>query len=518
MLLHAGYKDYDFLFLSSEKGLTKALGGLFDEAIHLLGVEPQKMLHIGDNYESDIRRARLKGIRAFHLDKLSNAFTETIVGKRFAKKSLYPIRWEKSHLLRKDRSLDFWLTIWRGLSTNRSACRNDDFFFRLGYDHVGMLLLGFCLWLNDEANNLGISNLYFFARDGHILRQAYERLGRHGIVDGFNAQYLFASRRAMNLPAITQVDERSCDFLVSGTSCLTVGEFLKRAGMNPESFELEIRSVGFQGAYQRVDSRKDYKLLRALFRILEPKLLTISREERRLLIQYWRQEGVFDSKHCGIVDIGWHGSLQDSFSELLRLEGYEGRVTGFYLGTYPAAKDREARGARHRAYLFQGGEPKDQLNSVKGCVELFEWFFSAPHGSVLGFSKDGSGSMIPILESGSLEVVREENSARVQSGALAFVDDILSGLPSGVKPPDVPPWLSIALIDGLIHHPTIEEAHLLGEIRHAEGFGGVSQARPLISPIPSLWNPLNFCRIPKAYRNSFWRAGYRRKLLAKVLI
>ena len=512
MLQKSGYESPDFLMISSETGSTKAHGGLFDEALDHLLIPPQSLLHIGDNLDSDVHRARSKGVAAFHITKVSEGLRETIAGKRFLRQSLAPLSLKKNPSSEGSAARDLWVSLWRGLVAKRAFLNEEDVWFQLGYDYVGILLLGFGLWIDAEAKKSGVSDLYFLARDGHVLLKVHEKLLERGMASIHRARYLFASRRALNVPAMSEVDEGVCDFLVSGTSRLSVKDFLQRVGLNPSHFVDEIKAAGFDGPLQCVDDGLSYGRLRALFRSLAPELLAVASQERALLYRYWEQEGVFRADHCGIVDIGWHGSLQDSMCRLMGQYGQSTKVTGLYLGTYAAAKDREAKGARHQAYLFKAGEPQPLLQAVKGSIELFEWFFCAPHGSVLGFQESPEGQISPLFESGVLEAAREGSAARLQLGALAFIDDALSAFQEGHQPPLVPPDLAIALIEELLHHPTLEEVSLLGTIPHAEGFGGVSQVRPMIDPIPALWNPLNLKRLISDYKTSFWRPGYRRRL------
>jgi hypothetical protein len=181
-------------------------------------------------------------------------------------------------------------------------------------------LLGFVFWLDRQARSEQVTQLYFLARDGHIMQAAHQLLCDHDLAF-CSGRYLYASRRAFNVPALTEINERTCDFLVSGTTRMPVGAFLSRIGLSVLESLPMILAAGFSGPEQMVLSGEDYGRLRALFYTLAPNLLLQAHAERSLLSEYLQQEDVHNQSHIGLVDIGWHGSLQESFCKLLSLSG-----------------------------------------------------------------------------------------------------------------------------------------------------------------------------------------------------
>ena len=61
-----GITGYKKLFVSSEYGVTKHGGALFDVAIKELNIDKTKMIHIGDNKHSDYDVPMSKGIKSIH--------------------------------------------------------------------------------------------------------------------------------------------------------------------------------------------------------------------------------------------------------------------------------------------------------------------------------------------------------------------------------------------------------------------------------------------------------------------
>ena len=57
---------YSKIYVSSEWSLTKSAGGLFDLFCQKEGFEPEQVIHIGDNYQSDYLSAVKKGFQAVY--------------------------------------------------------------------------------------------------------------------------------------------------------------------------------------------------------------------------------------------------------------------------------------------------------------------------------------------------------------------------------------------------------------------------------------------------------------------
>jgi hypothetical protein len=173
--------------------------------------------------------------------------------------------------------------------------------------------------------------------------------------------------------------------------------------------------------------------------------------------------------------------------------------------------DRIAAGSRQHAYLCEGGEPANRLAVIRASVEVFEWIFCAPHGSVLGFKQTPTG-IEAVLESGGLEKLRQDTATKMQEGALQFIHDALGCFKPGALPPPIPANLAISLLEDLLHHPTAQEAKALGDLPHAEGFGDIVRVLSIARPESKPYNVFSWPILINGYRTSFWRKGYKRRL------
>lgn len=66
-----GLKDYfeEMFSATSDFGLVKKTGRFYSEILKVIGVSPDEVVHIGDNWVFDYLAAREAGIRAFFLDR-----------------------------------------------------------------------------------------------------------------------------------------------------------------------------------------------------------------------------------------------------------------------------------------------------------------------------------------------------------------------------------------------------------------------------------------------------------------
>jgi HAD superfamily hydrolase (TIGR01549 family) len=493
LLREAGYDvDDESLFVSSTHRVSKGSGRLYERMLTATSARPSEVLHIGDNRFADFEQARRVGFRAVLIER-----TE----------------------LRAERSAPAGTggtaaALARGAST-RSLFANGaptDFWHRFGYRQAA-LYFGFAEWLRDSLVEDGFDHVYFLSRDGHIMRRVFEAIGADRAI---STSYLYASRRAFNIPAISQLDEPSLRFLEHGSAGMRVRHFLERVHLDAIAHVDAIRAVGFAGpeVVVRQDDAGERARLRALFQRLEGPLLARAAEERAMLLRYLAQEGVLGRRRVAVVDLGWHGTLQESLASTLRMTGHDISVYGYYLGTFEGARGREDRGHPMRAYLFKHGRPVELAHAVTACVEIYELLHAAPHGTVVRF-EERDGRVVPVLAPHEAPAAQLAVAMRAQEAALAGVVELAALRARIPSPLRITPDDAVADLRRVLTRPTIEEARHLGNIVHADGFGDLHLTRPLARP-PSL---TSIILAPRAawdgYFQSFWKEGYVTRLIGR---
>lgn len=513
MLEQGGYAGYSFAHVSSTSFDTKARGSLYRTILRTEGLAPQRWLHVGDNFDSDVRAALEAGIRALYYEKCTARLQIDRAAYRRHLADPPPRTAEIEARL--------FHSSCAGLVSSRTYCNPDGgstdsvdgFWADWGYRHVGPLLAGFGTWLARELQRRDAHRVYFLARDGYLIKSAVDRIlaSEPSAEENVTTQYLYASRRAYNFASITRIDDESLDFLTSGTSRLTPRAFLARIDIDIDRHPVALRQSGLS-ADQPVHDAHGYRCLRELLRLLEEPIIDHAQAEFALLSRYFREQGLLDQSEIILVDLGWHGSLQQAIGKLISRMGSNADTAGLYLGTFAPARRHTERGMAMKGYLCENGLPVSMDQSIKRSVEIIEWIFSAPHGSVRRFAATQDGVQ-PVLAAFEFEQMRWERALAVQRGALEFVDDYVRKW-GGRALPDVPPHDAIRALDRALARPSLEEAIALGDMKHAEGFGHVAVERYIARPTGSLRNPLSYPSLLQGYRDAFWRAGYARRLLS----
>lgn len=521
LLTKAGYSGHEFLVVSSEHRATKAAGTLYTILLEELQIHPGRWLHIGDNKSSDVIQASKAGLHALHYPKCIDQLEEdaTLVFRLATKKPDPPSAGTLPYSHVKGLIAAHRFTAPPSAvppsangSSSGSEHGNARFWHDWGYQHAGPLVLGFCSWILQQIQTAGLNQIYFLSRDGYFIKQVFERVVRQAgpSAASIESHYLYASRRALNLAAIETLGETDLDFLVSGTSCLSVAAYLGRIDISASEACQEIANAGFYDATDLVTTGGHFQQLRQLFTALTPRILSKASEEFRLLEEYFSQEGISKHAHMAIVDLGWHGSLQLSLVRLLQRMGVDTQLTGYYLGTFPPAIKHIRQGLDLHAYLCSLGVPRENFLAIRQCVEIYEWIFTAPHGTVCGFERRDA-RVVPRLEAQEIDHDRWKTASHAQQGAMRFVEDYFAcQLPGSV--PMFTPELANRMLRGFLERPTYQEAVQFGNLRHAEGFGNVVSPRYIAKPPYSRWNPAGYVQLLRSYRTAFWRNGYLRRI------
>ena len=71
ILVNNQINGYEKIYLSSEMGMTKHAGTLYNYVLTENNIKASQILHIGDNKNSDILQARKKGIKTLYFPRTS---------------------------------------------------------------------------------------------------------------------------------------------------------------------------------------------------------------------------------------------------------------------------------------------------------------------------------------------------------------------------------------------------------------------------------------------------------------
>lgn len=286
--------------------------------------------------------------------------------------------------------------------------------------NIAPVMILYTNWVVTEAQKRGLKKLYFLARDGYLLYEIAKKIISHYGWD-IKCRYLFCSRQALRVPSYHIIGEEAFDLLTLGGYYLTPKSVLSRAMLNSSQIseilnELDIKHADKTFIESEFDAFCKKIRANATYRKY---VLEISKNAYPPTIEYFKQEGLFEDDVVAIVDSGWTGSMQRSLRQLLRNEGFNGKIIGFYFGMYVPQKDEE-----DGEYLtFYFNSQKGFWRKIFFNNNLFECMLSAPHPMTIGY-ETLNGESFPLYTKNHSDVMLNLIEKQIE-GALEQVDDIL---------------------------------------------------------------------------------------------
>jgi predicted HAD superfamily hydrolase len=485
LLENAGYAGAFRVFVSSAHGLSKADGNLFPVVANEMGVEPARIWHIGDNPHADVRRARAAGWHAlWYRPKLASRprSTPATGGDRIV------------------------ASLLEGIPDALAGAGAHPVWGPIGYRVGGPIYLGFAQFVAERVAGTPAALVSFCARDGKIIRAAYQRL--QALAPDLPASiYLLVSRRSLVFPLITRIGETELHFLTGQFAALRVDEVFHRIGLDAGRYAGRIEQAGL-AAEQRVTSERDVLSLRRLLQDIESDIVEAAARERELLAAYFREQGLFAAADLVFVDIGWQASLQKAAARLLTMNGHAPRLSGLYFGTSPNVRELDAACGRVEGWFVDAGQPASRYEVTRTQWAILELLFTATHGSVLSYARGARGiEAVLDQDGGAGELPAYERAAgEIQSAALAFIDRYIAAF-GGCMPLPIAAGHVAGPLERLTLAPSIEEARALGDLFHVDGFGATRTGQHIARPPGWAWAKTPR-RLMEGYRQASWRRGY----------
>lgn len=396
ILEREGLGGYEKLYLSSSIGKTKHSGELFELIISELGKE-NRLIHIGDSYRSDFEIPKKYGIDAIHI----------------------PTKIEKNTFKLKEVGIEE--NIINSFLNNTSPI-GESKYYRFGYEKFGMFLWGYSKWLHKSVKDSDIKDVYFFSRDGLIMKKAFDAL-----YNDVQTHYLEVSRRSLRVPILWMNYELSHVVnMISPSKLVSLTTIFDGVGLDINNYRSLIEKYGF--TFETTFDRKELlenKNLNSLYSELEADIETVSKKEYELLVKYIDQNHL--SGNFAIVDIGWSGGMQRYLIETLNKLGIDAGIKGYYIGVadYYKRNKEVVPDLDLNGYLFDFLHDKNAKDKRSAFVGLFETLFLEQGGSVKNYrveSENVTANRLPYeyLENGK-PTFEYRNVMDIQRGALDFI-------------------------------------------------------------------------------------------------
>ncbi len=387
-----GYHGYVKVYSSCDVRLTKwENGDLYKQIIQNEYLDQKKILHIGNDRNADYKKAKKWGIEAFLIPEEKNF-------GRYYQHSNKNFTYQCMELFIGNKLLE-----------------QNNLAYELGFEVFGPILYGFTKWLLQQCKMLNLKKLFFFSRDGYLLKKSFDLMHTD-----IATTYFYISRKAIITP-ILQFDSSFQEILnhyKSWDKTFSWQYVFKRFNIPAHVYEPILKKMGIDSqANMTLTDLLQAKDAKTIFMQLTP-LLRSNSEEQLLLLKRYMNEKNF-SGTLGIIDMGAGCSIEFALNELLNQTDIA--VTPYYLYLHSAVEST----AHRKKYLDSGlGNPR--LNAMlRFCYMFLEIILAAPHGTVSGY-KETDSRITPVLESNEYEVPFKGTTEAqyieiLQKGALDFV-------------------------------------------------------------------------------------------------
>ena len=365
-----GIKGYEKIYISGDCCCSKAEGTIFPYIIKDLN--SKSILHIGDSFKGDYIMPKIYGLDS-HIIK------------------------RKRHYYFNTRNVDINTKLLIGMATVNKFNTNNEYWESTGYSILGPFLLAFAQWIKVQVDNEEIKNIVFFARDGYIIKKAFDLLYKNQ----YKTQYMYISRKVANFARVKETNTLD--------EILSLFKFRKNESFKQVLSRLGVCKEDMSDVVDFTVSRKQLYLgkYNSLIEPFFSKIIKKASNQKLLLSQY--VDSIIADK-TAVVDIGWHGTIQNSIQLLI---GSKYQLKGLYLGLEKNKDEHKLQ------FLSSDLFDPDMIPFVRG---VFETFFSAPHPSTDGYEVQNN-TIYPIFSKTEVSKNTEEKIKLLHKGAIAFVKE-----------------------------------------------------------------------------------------------
>lgn len=423
ILIKNGYAKWDEFFLSSERGKKKDTGKLFEEVkktAQKAGAKTKQIIHIGDNWIGDVKCARQAGLNAVRFSPIYESGSKMI--------ELNPQ--QKQSLSQMGRIWDSFSTQATRLWAQKNPQLASDFYTKLGFELTGPLAAMMAMHTKKLADEQGIEKIVFMARDGRIIKKAFDTLYKTELEQGkYQSQYLHLSRATVVGATFEQeLSSNDLYFLIEGLHLAEkpISYFLKKAKLDPSKSKVKAKVESVFKSVDYVPNWNDFSKLSGMLESLSAEIYQANSAQRDGLALYLKEHGVLDADKVLVVDVGWLINIQSRLDRFVKALNPKTEVIGAYVGT----RERVNKSLKHSSLLYNMGEPALYSRFLEDNVTLFEVLFSSPEPSAAAITAVEGKAELSLKPLGSPLPKEYIVAQKLQMGAEAYFDRLAKSINS----------------------------------------------------------------------------------------
>ncbi|PWQ98684.1 HAD-IA family hydrolase [Leucothrix arctica] len=418
-----GYNKWNEFFLSSERGRKKDTGKLFKDVIEAalqIGIKADKIIHIGDNWIGDVKCARQAGLNAVRFSPIYESDSKMIQLSPKQQQSLSQMGriWESFNI----QATRLWAQANPQLA--------NDFYTKLGFELTGPLTTMMAMHTKNIADEQGIKKIVFMARDGRIIKKAFDTLYKSQIEQGqYQSQYLHLSRATVVGATLEeQLSSNDLYFLIEGLHLAEkpISYFLKKAKLSPDDSFIKTKVEAIFKSVDYVPNWNDFSKLSDMLESLSTEIYHANSAQRDGLALYLKEHGALDAKKVLVVDVGWLINIQSRLDRFVKSLNPSTKIIGAYVGT----RERVNKSLTHSSLLYNMGEPTLYSRFLEDNVTLFEVLFSSPEPSAAAITAINGKAELELKELGSPLPKEYIVAQKLQMGAESYFDRLVQSVNS----------------------------------------------------------------------------------------
>ena len=328
----------------------------------------KKILHIGDNYFSDVILPKKYGIDTVQIyscrELLMNSSLKDITSDVISIQDSIILGGIICELFANP----------FGFNSSKGKIQINSF-EQFGFCIYGPIIYTFIRWLCKEIKEKNVDELIFLARDAYFIQEDYKFYCKLNNVEEKESKYLAMSRRLIMMASIE--DEKGFYDLVRYPYCGSFAEYMI------DRFNITVDRRTSDINEKQINSLEDYEKILVGLKCYEQELYKEIKQEHDNFLGYLKMLNI--SNNAAIVDTGYHGNPQMYLTKILK------RIKTVGLYFYADLSDEnECLITNDMFGCFQEKEDKKASNcELKKRIQITESIFTAPYGMIRMVDSEG---------------------------------------------------------------------------------------------------------------------------------